>query len=292
MIPMGIIASSISKGVVAPSVLWTPSEISTALWLDADDAATITEVSGKVSQWNDKSGNSRHYAQAAEAKRPVYSANKVVFSGAEYLSLGSNTLLRNIAGVSLFVVNRYSALAANMMSFYVGLPVSIPGSERFQLIYVFSQLKTGTAARDNDDTQVLVYNSIADSVDEQALFGSVVTFSAGSFVHYKNGVSQGSSSALASANTTDENAAVSVVGARADDTRFMVGDIYEVVLVHSAIDTDTRQKIEGSLAHKWGLTASLAGDHPYKTDPPYVPYRLTEDDFVRITEAGDSRILE
>ena len=29
-----------------------------------------------------------------------------------------------------------------------------------------------------------------------------------------------------------------------------------------------RLKIEGYLAHKWGLTADLPSDHTYKTDPP------------------------
>jgi hypothetical protein len=34
--------------------VWNPSMISTALWLDAADASTVTTVSGAVSQWNDK----------------------------------------------------------------------------------------------------------------------------------------------------------------------------------------------------------------------------------------------
>ena len=33
------------------------------LWLDASDSSTITEVSGAVSQWDDKSGNGNHVSQ-------------------------------------------------------------------------------------------------------------------------------------------------------------------------------------------------------------------------------------
>ena len=40
--------------------LWTPSQITTALWLDASDEATITDNLGSVSEWRDKSGNSNH----------------------------------------------------------------------------------------------------------------------------------------------------------------------------------------------------------------------------------------
>jgi hypothetical protein len=56
---------------------WTPanSGVPTALWLDADDAGTITKDGGDlVSQWNDKSGNARHVTQATAANQPTYQA--------------------------------------------------------------------------------------------------------------------------------------------------------------------------------------------------------------------------
>ena len=42
---------------------WTPTQITTSLWLDAADVSTITLNSTTVSQWNDKSGNSRNALQ-------------------------------------------------------------------------------------------------------------------------------------------------------------------------------------------------------------------------------------
>jgi hypothetical protein len=32
--------------------------------------------------------------------------------------------------------------------------------------------------------------------------------------------------------------------------------------------TADRQRVEGYLAHKWGLTANLPADHPYKNAAP------------------------
>lgn len=50
---------------------FVPTDISgIQLWLDGSDAATITETGGAVSAWNDKSGNTRHYA-AASGKEPT-----------------------------------------------------------------------------------------------------------------------------------------------------------------------------------------------------------------------------
>ena len=53
---------------------WTPADITTALWLDAADASTITHSGGTVSQWNDKSGNSRHVSQGVTAQQPTWNA--------------------------------------------------------------------------------------------------------------------------------------------------------------------------------------------------------------------------
>ena len=43
------------------------------------------------------------------------------------------------------------------------------------------------------------------------------------------------------------------------------GDLAEVVAFQSKNDT-TREKLEGYLAHKWGLTSLLPSGHTYKTD--------------------------
>lgn len=40
-------------------------------WWDASDAATITHSAGRVSQWNDKSGNARHLTQATAGLKPL-----------------------------------------------------------------------------------------------------------------------------------------------------------------------------------------------------------------------------
>ena len=53
---------------------WTPANITTALWLDANDSSTITQSGGVVSQWDDKSGNARHLSEATSALRPTYDA--------------------------------------------------------------------------------------------------------------------------------------------------------------------------------------------------------------------------
>jgi hypothetical protein len=60
------------------------------------------------------------------------------------------------------------------------------------------------------------------------------------------------------------------VGGSSPGTQNHPGNIAEVVVVATAVDTATRQRIEGYLAHKWGLEANLPVDHPYKDAPPTI----------------------
>ena len=66
-------------------------------WIDADDSNTITETSGAVSQWDDKSGNDYHVTQGTGSGQPetgtqtINSRNAVYFdTSLEYLSNASD----------------------------------------------------------------------------------------------------------------------------------------------------------------------------------------------------------
>jgi hypothetical protein len=50
-----------------------------------------------------------------------------------------------------------------------------------------------------------------------------------------------------------------------------IGSIGEVIVFSNAHTTSQRQQVEGYLAQKWGLTASLPTSHPYTKIPPGVP---------------------
>lgn len=64
---LGIFASAISGNLT-----FNPLSISGCqLWLDAADTATISVSGSEVTQWNDKSGNSRNFTQSTAANRPL-----------------------------------------------------------------------------------------------------------------------------------------------------------------------------------------------------------------------------
>lgn len=57
----------------APAVTaWTPASLTgLATWYDASNAASITSSAGRVSQWNDLSGNGKHLTQTTAGNKPL-----------------------------------------------------------------------------------------------------------------------------------------------------------------------------------------------------------------------------
>jgi hypothetical protein len=47
------------------------------------------------------------------------------------------------------------------------------------------------------------------------------------------------------------------------------GDVNEIIFIPYNSSDSVRQKLEGYLAYKWGLTGLLPAGHPYKTALPY-----------------------
>lgn len=57
-------------GTTAPA----PATLPTIFWFDASDDTTIVQLSGSVSQWNDKSSNGLNLTQTTGANQPSYGA--------------------------------------------------------------------------------------------------------------------------------------------------------------------------------------------------------------------------
>jgi hypothetical protein len=90
----------------AASAVYTPSSVSGCVLDCIADASQITLVSGKVSQWNDRSSQANHLVQATDANRPTVGANAfatgkdgVVFAIASVTSL-AKTLFAGLGGTS------------------------------------------------------------------------------------------------------------------------------------------------------------------------------------------------
>jgi len=240
---------------------WTPAEITTALWLDAADASTITESGGVVSQWNDKSGNNNHVAQSTSTLRPVVASNAlnskpvIRFDGTDdRLETATALFATPVFGVYTVTANRNPSGEAVWAGQYL---LSDTGRTLIQQNGINTRL---AALFDGGGT--ILFNGTADN--NFHIFGYEKNLNNGSL--YYEAVNKGTSSSLSStiANTTwkiGEPGSGGAIFAAALDAA-------EIVILSAPASTTNRQKIEGYLAHKWGLTANLPADHPYKTAIP------------------------
>jgi len=98
-----------------------------SLWLDADDASSITLNGTDVSQWNDKSGNSRHLSQSAATNQPALTTAGLNGKSVVTFDGNDNYLVRDDAlgfsgnpAASVFIVvkdNEYAGYENRVLNF-------------------------------------------------------------------------------------------------------------------------------------------------------------------------------
>lgn len=249
--------------------LWTPAEITTELWFDASDSSTITlDGSDKVEQWNDKSGNGLHLTQANASYRPSVSTEAK--NGLDVISFdGSNDYLSVVSGseieaADVYIVLNYTgttstgiplgiAAGASGVSDYIGVPSGDPAN----LYSCYKGLITYTA-RGNISAGYHILNRrpINNASIDNYIDSKLTSFTT-------------------SYSYSDENYDRLFVGSRRQLNSFFSSVICEIVILPSNASSYDRQKIEGYLAHKWGLESALLDSHPYKMFAPIAPVDIT-----------------
>lgn len=232
--------------------LWTPARTTTSLWLDASDNATTTVSNGKLTSWADKSGASN--TATAISTGPDYLSSDLnskavaqfTASAAQAMSLVSAV---DINGQSLAIVARHDSATAGQLLSHSSLNRQI----RFEA--TGGEVTIGGASP-----------SVSASTSGQST-GTYYIFyldSLSALRWYVDGVAYTAGSALAQAFVFNQ------IGRRSTGSEPLNGRIAEVVWMTANGSTTLRQRVEGYLAHKWGLTANLPADHPYKSTAPTV----------------------
>jgi N-acetylneuraminic acid mutarotase len=235
---------SVESGVTEVLIsTWSPSAITTLnLWLDANDTNSITLASGKVSAWNDKSGNSKNATQSAVATRPAFITNSVSFDGVddklELPTLGLSGDAMVIFAFNILSDNGYSVLTGAGSDHWDRFNVNqLSYPRHFRTVRIESaSLNFPTSGK-----QILAY--LADSAGpkyEIRLNGNNVFQSTGAFSFVDN---------------------IGILGGNGA-TAFK-GSIMEIVITDD-YSLEIVQRIEGYLAGKWGLINNLPNNHPYR----------------------------
>lgn len=249
-----------AQGVSAPWVVttalapWAPGDLpALQVWLDGSRNDTLTITGGRVMEWRDLSGNDLHAVGTSEGSAPAVSGtqlnalDQIDFAGARHLACATGSFTRP---VNVLVVGA-SAATSYARAFH-GAPAS--------------------------DSKLFI--GVGDSPHFAAFHGDVSWFSVASAVPNRSvasacifGAAVSSTDLTPLHNGTALNA---ITGAMGAFTGYRLGEFaaqawngtIAEVLIWAGGSTSDREKAEGYLAHKWGLTASLPSGHPYKTTPP------------------------
>jgi hypothetical protein len=237
--------------------LWYPGLISTALWLDAADATTVISSGGRISQWSDKSGNSRNATQATGAQQPKITA----------AAQNSRSVVEFDPASNSFQRLSFSRLTNLGHVFFVAKKNNVNDSDVVLTDGSADDLRGvifGSGTGSNFIVQQLA-PTLATATRNVWHIAEIATTGTNATVGIDAGrVTQADADLMSSSDIGWYRNANSIFVAPSS----FRGQIGEIIISQSVLADSVREKIEGYLAHKWGLTANLPAGHPYKTVGP------------------------
>lgn len=234
----------IPEPIPEPGDPWTPLQVSPILWLDANRPQSLTVTSGLVDEWRDRTDNDFHASQTGSA-RPEYVADGI--NSLPSVEFGPGLTLVGMHGVQnwqeVFVVAQWTG-GGTAFPEYNGLFTGTTGAEGDVVLIgtpgVGLYATPGTFSI-NATADAAAFPAITDPTLLHRFFPSPASVN-----NYQIG--------------NDRNNA----------GRNWQGLIGEVIAFDETPTTDTRQRVEGYAAHKWGFADKLPIDHPYYAAAPTI----------------------
>jgi hypothetical protein len=227
------------------------------LWLDAADRSTLTLSGSNVTQWNDKSGNSRNAVNLEIAA--VLTPN--VQNGLSVLRMNGSSCYT--VQYDSFPNTAYTIFALQYLSSASGYRRVLHGPLNADAA-IFLGVNGQNVATFTGNA-VGGWNDIDANTPNITNLNTwrIVTLrvSSSTLTPYVDGTAQN--------NKTGTTASFS--GLRVGSStggQYWAGDVAEILIFSSALSTAQRQQVEGYLAWKWGLVSSLPGNHPYRLIKP------------------------
>lgn len=240
---------------------WTPAQLNTTLWIDASDTSTLTTTGSDVDIIADKSANG-YDIYDKNGSKPDTGANTI--NGLNVLTFNSNGMHRQ-------GVNDEPAITIDTNFFLV---IQEDGSNTQGQLFLSQPSENnltgangGTVQFKTKDSGGTVHTASSGfSIDQDAT--TMIDLSrvlADNKVYFnKNGGTTSSNDTLGATNlhaVTAEAQLFNYYG-----SNYWTGLLCEFIIVNGTMTTADKEKVQGYLAHKWGIT--LPSGHTYENSPP------------------------
>ena len=232
---------------------FTPRNISgLAAWWDASDAASITTVSGRVSQWNDKSGNGVHATQSTANNRPENTS--ATLNGRAVMTFDGSNDIMSFTGTARtdetqFVVVRNNMVASAVSNqqilgdassgFGVTAVIKNDGSTNSDVFTHCGGFSLGTTSAR--------YQFPANNPFGPAVVSAIRSSASGGILR-TDGVQRATC-------TTSNSYALARIGGVGSSLP-LNGYIAEIVIYSRALSVADVQRVERYLGTKWGVTVA------------------------------------
>ena len=239
----------------------TPEDISDLkLWYRASDL--ILNDNDLVQTWYDFSGNDFDAIQNTSANRPTYRTDQIngkpalVFDGvSDKLDLSGAALgiLRNVSGVTVFLIAKYStgtASSQNSLTISTGTSNANP---RIRLLKNTSE-KFSVVGRRLDDNANLSVTSTLDNVGNFIIHSSRINFQNTLQQQFLNGIKYGERTNFqTSGNTSDTDSVAIAIGHSGASSLFLVGSLSEVIVYNRSLNDSELFQIHSYLKKEYNL---------------------------------------
>ena len=261
------------------TVPWTPSMLETPkVWMRADEIPAADRAGGLVSRWADL-GPGGNALTATGVARPRWVSGAingkavVQFDGVDdILSRGTVSMPSGgSSGAAMFVVRKATTATPAGSRQFAHLST---GSDAAQARLALSTGVNGKAVaqgrRPDSGALVSVTSASAVTATSVQLQAAVLDPVSGKLTEFVNGASVGQASLGSSSVSSSVSApkALRLGGSGVTGQLRYSGAIGEFLLVPGPVTECQRRMIEGYLAHRWGIAASLPASHPYRAAPP------------------------
>ena len=248
--------------------VFSPEDLSPALWLDASDASTITESGGAVSTWADKSGNGYDVTQATAANKPTTGTRTL--NGLNVVDFDDNDELVSSAAASVwnFLHQTESTIFVVMETDEDELAHQVIRTGAFASSSVGFTVRTNDVGASDDVLEHWVFRGVSSTYVVQNLSASGAFPDATPAILRIESDPQNGTAASRSALYVDSGAAIAN---NADTSTFSSSDasstlalgstsqgingaIAEVIVVDGTLTADQISATETYLADKWGIS--------------------------------------
>lgn len=255
----------------ASSEPWTPRDINTQIWLDAADPSGRSIVSGAFQQLLDKSGNNQHLSSPSTSSRPSLISSGLGgldvagFNGTSSgMTRGSNNVGRNSSTLCMAFLVRPDSVNSDRRLWNSSTGTDLNAARL--LIGFNSSGRWRVGGRRVDGGSYAENTAVLAAPGEWVIMVACFDYGDASLSVRINGEVASSAPFLDPGTSSDTNSSRASLGSGFDAANFFSSGAFAELV--AAPSTGEVERIEGYMAHKWGLSSLLPAGHPYKEQRP------------------------